>query len=173
MTKSNDKTNKEIISELMKQKGLDLSELSTELKKKSVQKMTFKERCEHINKMKLPFIILRSTPNPLLKKWLDMDLQTIIEVGNNFEKQSKNKNYYYNSCLHISHIKKRKMYDWGFITVMGDTSPSEWRVSSDWIDEIIEEGVIDLNPFSDGYSIGFGPKSSEKLTSLEIGFLEN
>ena len=65
------------------------------------------------------------------------------------------------------------MYDWGFITVMGDISPSEWRVSSDWIDEIIEEGVIDLNPFSDGYSIGFGPKSSEKLTSLEIGFLEN
>ena len=80
MTILNDKTYKKIFSKLKKQKGLDFLKLSTELKKKSVQKMTSKERYDHINKMglALPFIIVRSTPPSLLKQWLDMDDDFIL-----------------------------------------------------------------------------------------------
>ena len=66
MSKSTDKQ----ISVMMRQMGYNPLGLSNELRKKSVQKMTLKERCEHINQMKLPFGIVRCTPHRLLKIWL-------------------------------------------------------------------------------------------------------
>ena len=69
MDKSTDKQ----ISIIMKQMGFDPLELTKELRKMSVQRMSLKERCEHINQMKQPFGIVRCTPHRLLKKWFSTD----------------------------------------------------------------------------------------------------
>ena len=79
MSKSTDKQ----ISVMMRQMGYNPLGLTNELRKKSVQKMTLKERCEHINQMKLPFGIVRCTPHRLLKKWLGMDLLSVMNIGLN------------------------------------------------------------------------------------------
>ena len=54
----------------MRQMGYDPLELTKELRKKSVQRMTLKERCEYINRLKLPFGVISCTPHRLLKKWI-------------------------------------------------------------------------------------------------------
>ena len=93
MSKSTDKQ----ISIMMKKMGFDPLELTKELRKKSVQRMSLKERCEHINQIKLPFGIVRCTPHRLLKKWLGMDLLSVMNVGLNFIQSQKSLNFFFNS----------------------------------------------------------------------------
>jgi hypothetical protein len=157
MSKSTDKQ----ISIMMKQKGFDPSELTKELKKKSVNAITLKERCEHINQMKLPFGIVRCTPHRLLKKWLGMDLLSVMNVGVNTIQREKSLDFFFNSCFHISHIDEKAVIDYGFFTA---GKKYQYQIKSDrWIDEILEEGVVDLSTFAGEYTVGFGPNNFEKL----------
>lgn len=156
MSKSTDKK----ISIMMRKLGYNPLELTTELRKKSVQRMTLKERCEHINQMKLPFGVVRCTPHRLLKKWLGIDLLSVIEVGIHFCSQSRSTNMYFNSCFHISHIEGDKVADFGFFT---SKENMKLPASEECIDEILQEGVIDLSNFDGTYTPGFGPKTFEKI----------
>lgn len=157
MSKSTDKQ----ISIMMKKMGFDPLELTKELRKKSVQRMSLKERCEHINQIKLPFGIVRCTPHRLLKKWLGMDLLSVMNVGLNFIQSQKSLNFFFNSCFHISHIDEKEVVDYGFFTA-GEKSKHS-ITSEEWIDEVLEEGVIDLSTFDGEYTVGFGPNSFEKF----------
>ena len=157
MSKSTDKQ----ISIIMRQMGYDPLELAGELRKKSVQRMTLKERCEYINRMKIPFGVVRCTPQRLLKKWLGMDLLSVMNVGKSFYQRSHTLDFYFNSCFHISHIDEETVFDYGFFA---SGEKCEYPVQSEeWVDEVIEEGVIDLSTFDSDYTPGFGPKSFEKL----------
>jgi len=157
MDKSTDKQ----ISIIMKQMGFDPLELTKELRKMSVQRMSLKERCEHINQMKQPFSIVRCTPHRLLKKWLGMDLLSVMNVGINAIQRQKSLEFFFNSCFHISHIDEKTVVDYGFFTSREKT---EYPVQAEkWIDEVLEEGVIDLSNFDDDYTVGFGPNTFEKL----------
>ena len=155
MSKSTDKQ----ISIMMKKMGFDPLELTKELRKKSVQRMSLKERCEHINQIKLPFGIVRCTPHRLLKKWLGMDLLSVMNVGLNFIQSQKSLNFFFNSCFHISHIDEKEVVDYGFFTA-GEKSKHS-ITSEEWIDEVLEEGVVDLSTFAGEYTVGFGPNSFE------------
>ena len=47
--------------------------------------------------------------------------------------------------------------------------------SEEWIDEVLEEGVVDLSTFAGEYTVGFGPNSFEKLQknfSVEFPILQ-
>lgn len=157
MSKTTDKQ----ISIMMRQMGHDPLGLTKELRKKSVQSMTLKERCEYINQMKLPFGVVRCTPHRLLKKWLGIDLLSVMNVGISFHQQTETLDFYFNSCFHISHIDEEKAVDYGFFT---SVEKSEYPVQSEkWIDEVLEEGVIDLSNSNDDYTVGFGPNTFEKL----------
>ncbi|MDA8829604.1 hypothetical protein N9N54_01105 [Planktomarina temperata] len=157
MDKSTDKQ----ISIIMKQMGFDPLELTKELRKMSVQRMSLKERCEHINQMKQPFGIVRCTPHRLLKKWLGMDLLSVMNVGINAIQRQKSLEFFFNSCFHISHIDEKTVVYYGFFT---SREKSEYPVQSEkWIDEVLEEGVINLSNFDDDYTVGFGPNTFEKL----------
>lgn len=157
MSKTTDKK----ISIMMRQMGHDPLGLTKELRKKSVQSMTLKERCEYINQMKLPFGVVRCTPHRLLKKWLGIDLLSVMNVGISFYQRTETLDFYFNSCFHISHIDEETVVDYGFFT---SGKKSEYPVQlEEWVDEIIEEGVIDLSTFDKDYTPGFGPKSFEKL----------
>ena len=112
MSKSTDKQ----ISIMMRQMGYDPLELTKELRKKSVQRMTLKERCEYINQMKLPFGVVRCTPHRLLKKWLGMDLLSVMNVGISYYQRTQTLDFYFNSCFHISHIDEETVFDYGFFT---------------------------------------------------------
>ena len=159
MSKSTDKQ----ISLIMKQMGFDPLYLTKELRKKHVQKMTLKERCEYINHMRLPFGIVRCTPHRLLKKWLGMDLLSVMNVGISFYRTSKELNFLFNSCFHISHIDKDRAIDYGFFALGRN---AEYSVASEvLIDEALEEGVIDLSTFDGEYIVGLGPKTFEKFKS--------
>ncbi|APO87938.1 hypothetical protein [Marivivens sp. JLT3646] len=149
------------ISLIMKQMGFDPLYLTKELRKKHVQKMTLKERCEYINHMRLPFGIVRCTPHRLLKKWLGMDLLSVMNFGINFYRKSKDLNFLFNSCFHISHIDGSEVIDYGFFT-LGENA--EYSIATEKrIDEVLEEGVIDLSTFDGDYIVGFGPKTFEKF----------
>lgn len=155
------KTTYKQISIMMRQMGHDPLELTKELRKKSVQSMTLKERCEYINQMKLPYGVVRCTPNRLLKKWLGMDLLSVINLGISFYQLAETLDFYFNSCFHISHIDEETVFDYGFFT---SGKKCEYPVQlEEWIDEVLEEGVIDLSTFDKDYTPGFGPKSFEKL----------
>ena len=157
MSKTTDKQ----ISIMMRQMGYDPLELTKELRKKSVQSMTLKERCEHINKMKLPFGVVRCTPHRLLKKWLGMDLLSVMNLGISFYQRAETLDFYFNSCFHISHINEETVFDYGFFT---SGKKSEYPVQSEkWIDEVLEEGVIDIFNSDNDYTVGFGPNTFEKL----------
>lgn len=157
MSKTTDKK----ISIMMRQMGHDPLGLTKELRKKSVQGMTLKERCEHINQIKLPFGVVRCTPHRLLKKWLGIDLLSVMNVGISFYQRTETLDFYFNSCFHISHIDEEAVVDYGFFT---SGKKCEYPVQlEEWVDEIIEEGVIDLSTFDKDYAPGFGPKSFEKL----------
>ena len=169
MSKSTDKQ----ISIMMKQMGFDPLKLTKELRKESVQRMKLKERCEHINQMKLPFGIVRCTPHRLLKKWLGMDLLSVMNVGLNAIKRQKSLDFFFNSCLHISHIDEKTVVDYGFFTA-GEKSKHLIK-SEEWIDDVLEEGVIDISTFGGDYSVGFGPNIVEKLQknfSMEFSILQ-
>ena len=157
MSKTTDKQ----ISIMMRQMGYDPLELTKELRKKSVQSMTLKERCEHINQMKLPFGVVRCTPHRLLKKWLGMDLLSVMNVGISYFEQTHKYDYFFNSCFHISHIDEKTVVDYGFF--VNDEKTERPIQSMEWIDDVLEEGVIDLSTFDGDYIVGFGPKSFEKL----------
>lgn len=149
------------ISIMMRQMGHDPLGLTKELRKKSVQSMTLKERCEYINEMKLPFGVVRCTPHRLLKKWLGIDLLSVMNVGISFYQRTETLDFYFNSCFHISHIDEETVVDYGFFT---SGEKSEYPVQSEeWIDEVLEEGVIDLSNSDDDYTVGFGPNTFEKL----------
>lgn len=169
MSKSTDKQ----ISIMMKQMGFDPLKLTKELRKESVQRMKLKERCEHINQMKLPFGIVRCTPHRLLKKWLGMDLLSVMNVGLNAIQLQKSLDFFFNSCFHISHIDEKTVVDYGFFITNEKT---ECPVQSmERIDEILEEGVVDLSTFAGEYTVGFGPNSFEKLQknfSVEFPILQ-
>lgn len=169
MSKSTDKQ----ISIMMKQMGFDPLKLTKELRKESVQRMKLKERCEHINQMKLPFGIVRCTPHRLLKKWLGMDLLSVMNVGLNAIQRQKSLDFFFNSCFHISHIDEKTVVDYGFFT---SSEKSEYPVQSEkWIDDVLEEGVIDLSIFAGEYTVGLGPNSFEKLQknfSVEFPILQ-
>jgi hypothetical protein len=163
--------NEKIISMGMKKMGFDPNKLSKELRNKSVQNMSHKERCEYINEMKLPFGIVRCTPNLLLKKWLGIDILSIIDVFSQsmlmMKENSKNntgshfskiyENYLTQTSFHISHIKDGEVYDWGFFI---DHENSKLP-----IDEIIDEGVIDLSFSDENYTVGLGPDMFQKLSA--------
>ena len=169
MSKSTDKQ----ISVMMRQMGYNPLGLSNELRKKSVQKMTLKERCEHINQMKPPFGIVRCTPHRLLKKWLGMDLLSVVNVGLNVIQHQKTSDFFFNSCFHISHIDEKKVVDYGFFSSIEKSEHS--ITSEEWIDEVLEEGVVDLSTFAGEYTVGFGPNSFEKLQknfSVEFPILQ-
>lgn len=169
MSKSTDKQ----ISVMMRQMGYNPLGLTNELQKKSVQKMTLKERCEHINQMKLPFGIVRCTPHRLLKKWLGIDLLSVMNVGVNTIQNQKSLDFFFNSCFHISHIDKKAVVDYGFFTA---GEKSEYPIKSEqWVDEVLEEGVVDLSTFDGKYTVGFGPNSFEKFQknfSVEFPILQ-
>lgn len=155
MDKSTDKQ----ISIMMKQKGFDQLELTKELREKSVKGMTVKKRCEHINQMKPPFGIVRCTPHRLLKIWLGMDLLSVMNVGLNIIQHQKSSDFFFKSCFHISHIDEKTVVDCGFFS---SVEKSEHSITSEeWIDEVLEEGVIDLSTFHGEYTVGFGPNSFE------------
>lgn len=169
MSKSKDKQ----IAIIMKQMGFDPLELTKELRKKSVQRMSLKERCEHINQMKQPFGIVRCTPHRLLKKWLGMDLLSVMNVGINVIQRQKSLEFFFNSCFHISHIDEKTVVDYGFFT--SDEKSEHSITSEEWIDEVLKEGVIDLSTFDGEYTIGFGPNSFEKFQnnfSVEFPILQ-
>ena len=157
MSKTTDKQ----ISIMMRQMGHDPLGLTKELRKKSVQSMTLKERCEYINEMKLPFGVVRCTPHRLLKKWLGIDLLSVMNVGISFYQRTETLDFYFNSCFHISHIDEETVVDYGFFT-SGEKSENPVQ-SEEWIDEVLEEGVIDLSNSDDDYTVGFGPNTFEKL----------
>ena len=157
MSKTTDKQ----ISIMMRQMGHDPLQLTKELRKKSVQSMSLKERCEYINQMKLTFGVVRCTPNRLLKKWLGMDLLSVMNLGISFYQQAETLDFYFNSCFHISHINEETVVDYGFFT---SGKKSEYPVQSEkWIDEVLEEGVIDIFNSDNDYTVGFGPNTFEKL----------
>jgi hypothetical protein len=157
MSKTTDKQ----ISIMMRQMGHDPLELTKELRKKSVQSMTLKERCEYINQLKLPYGVVRCTSNLLLKKWLGMDLLSVMNLGISFYQRAETLDFYFNSCFHISHIDEETVFDYGFFT---SGEKSEYPVRSEkWIDDVLEEGVIDLSNSNDDYTVGFGPNTIEKL----------
>jgi len=157
MSKTTDKQS----SIMMRQMGYDPLELTKELRKKSVQSMTLKERCEHINQMKLPFGVVRCTHHRLLKKWLGMDLLSVMNLGISFYQQTETLDFYFNSFFHISHIDEETVVDYGFF--VNDEKTERPIQSMEWIDDVLEEGVIDLSTFDKDYIPGFGPKSFEKL----------
>ena len=139
-----EKSNKNTIQNFIKQYGLDTSKLTKELRKKSVQHMSYKERCEHINRMKLPYGIVRCTPKTLLKRWLGMEMDSIIDVCNTYLSMNIDQEYqqFRSECLsdrktvriekkivrefftetsfHISHIADDEVYDWGFFLKLDD-----------------------------------------------------
>jgi len=157
MSKSTDKK----ISIMMRQMGYDPLELTKELRKKSVQRMTLKQRCEHINQMKIPFGVVRCTPHRLLKKWLGMNLLSVMNVGVNAIQHQKSLDFFLNSCFHISHIDEKSVVDYGFFTSHGKMEcPTQ---SMAWIDKVLEEGVIDLSYFDGEYTGGIGPKCYQKF----------
>ena len=169
MSKSTDKQ----ISIMMKQMGNDPLKLTKELRKKSIQKMRLKERCEHINQMKIPFGVVRCTPHRLLKKWLGIDLLSVMNVGVNAIQHQKSLDFFFNSCFHISHIDENIVVDYGFFTK--DEQSERPIQSMEWIDEVLEEGVIDLSTFVGEYTVGFGSNSFEKLQknfSVEFPILQ-
>ena len=152
------------ISTFIRSAGFDPSTLTKELRKKSVQIMTLKERCEHINRLCIPYGVVRCTPNLLLKKWLGIELRAVVGIGNarmlQISEQTDVKSqtgidepsdFLLKSSFHISHIKDGEAYDYGFI--IGN--------DFDQLDEIIIEDVVDLSIYNNDYNIGIGPKFFE------------
>ena len=160
--------NVRMIYKIVKLDGLDPSTLNIELRKKSVQVMTLKERCEHINEMRIPYGVFRCTPNLLLRKWLGIEIQHIISIGNSAMTQIADKGstvseagigdpreFLTKSAFHVAYINGGEMYDYGFFTGMdvGD------------IELIIKEGVVDLSCEDQAYAYGLGPQSFQKISS--------
>ena len=146
---------------MMRQMGYDPLALTKELRKKSVQRMTFKKRCEYINQMKLPFGVVRCTHHRLLKKWLGMDLLSVMNIGISYCRKAHNLDFFFNSCFHISHIYEETVFDYGFFTA-GQKCEDPIQ-SEEWIDEALKEGVIDLSTFDGEYTVGIGPKIFENF----------
>ena len=165
---SNQKTVKKV-SNIMINLGFDPQKLTKELRKKSVQNMSHKERCEYINRLKIPFGIVRCTPNLLLKKWLGTNIVSVVDVFNGsmvmMKEHSKNnmgddfsemmENFLTQTSFHISHIENGKVTDFGFFMMMDNSKLP--------IDEIIEEGVVDHSFSEQPQTIGFPPHSFDKL----------
>lgn len=160
--------NARIIINIVKSERFYPNKLSKELRKKSVQAMTFKERCEHINSMCLPYGVVRCTPNLLLRKWLGIDIQQIVSIGNSTILQiSQNlintpeavnmepKDFLTKSAFHIAYINGDEIYDYGFFI----------GVSFDDIEYIIKEGVVDVHEEIQPYAYGLGPQSFQKTSS--------
>jgi len=102
-------------STFLKYKGVDPTTLTTELRKKSVQMMSLKERSEHINNMRLPFGVVRCTPNLLLNKWLGMNIDSVIQIGNCFFKETESSDFIIDTQFTISVVTKSEVYDFGFL----------------------------------------------------------
>ena len=85
----------------------------------------------------------------------------------------KSLDFFFNSCFHISHIDEKTVVDYGFFTA-GEKSEHLIK-SEEWIDDALEEGVIDISTFGGDYSVGFGPNSVKKLQknfSMEFSILQ-
>lgn len=160
--------NARTIFNIVKSEGSDPAKLTNELRKKSVQAMTLKERCEHINGMRIPYGVLRCTPNLLLRKWLGIDIQHIIAIGNSAMMQIADKGvsvsetgigdpkeFLTKSAFHVSYINGGEIYDYGFFI----------GTSVEDIEQIIKEGVVDLSNENQAYACGLGPQSFQKISS--------
>ena len=84
-----------------------------------------------------------------------------MNVGISFYQRTETLDFYFNSSFHISHIDEETVVDYGFFT---SGEKSEYPVQAEeWIDEVLEEGVIDLSNSNDDYTVGFGPNTFKKL----------
>ncbi len=143
------------LSRMTRNRGIDPQGLVKELRRQTVQKMSLKDRVEYINRLKFPFGVVRCTPNLLLKKWLGLDMRSVQEVGCSLAEKLTGNDFIYTTALHISHIKNDEVFDFGFFVSVEE--------GDDFIDNVIEEGVIDLSMGVVPYTVGVGPKSFEKF----------
>lgn len=143
---------------LMRKNGFDPMALADALRSTTVQQMTMKERCEHINKMKVPYGVLISTPKHLLKKWLGVEMNLVLSWGPLAQAQIGSNKYITNSRFHISHCSKSTVEDCSIIFV------EDGRDADDTFDEITTEKVIDLSCYDGPLTTGLGPKAAKNFS---------
>ena len=137
---SSTKKNTNLYSTFLKNRDVDPTTLTKELRKKSVQMMSLKERSEHINNMRLPFGVVRCTPNLLLNKWLGMKLKSVIEVGNSLFQSTESSDFVTDSLFTINLISKSEVTDFGFFINGNDIDDDQINN-----DVLVDDG--DVDPF--------------------------
>lgn len=119
------KKNTNLYSTVLKNKGVDPTTLTRELRKKSVQMMSLKERSEHINNMRLPFGVIRCTPNHLLNKWLGMKIDSVVQIGYCFIQQTESSDFIFDTQFTINVVTKSKVFDFGFLLTKDEKLTNE------------------------------------------------
>ena len=100
---------------------------------------------------------------------MGIDQLIIMNIGISLLEKFNSIDYYWNGIFHCSHIKGKKVFDFGFL-ITGDGS----RMLDEDLEQFISEDIIDLNYIDEkDYTVGCNPKTLENWNYKKLTFFEN
>ena len=153
------------VTNLLEKNGIDPFGLVKLSNKPFFKKLSQLQKCELINDIRFPLGVVMSTPKEVLKR-IGFRPKSVSEVINQILNLDKIENeiVIVHSSLRISHIKGRKVYDYGFFQL-----PKNSKETLDWIEEVYSNGVIDVNTINEeDYDLGgFKPQQIDDDMKVE------